>query len=136
MPIRGVCDYSLSENTKIFGRLAFNRLDEVRGYRYGNAADPSGNVPFVRQNYNGVSGMTHTLNDTTVIDARFGCGAVHVTGRQHSGLQLRPLETGIFGSVSSARRSNHFPQFRFHGLRGTGFARRHESHRLRPSIIS
>ncbi|MGH9936684.1 MAG: carboxypeptidase regulatory-like domain-containing protein, partial [Blastocatellia bacterium] len=47
----GRMDYNLSENTKLFGRMAFNRLDEERGFRYGNAADPGGNIPFRRQNY-------------------------------------------------------------------------------------
>ncbi|MFZ4795015.1 MAG: TonB-dependent receptor domain-containing protein [Blastocatellia bacterium] len=117
----GRLDYSLSENTKIFGRLAFNRLDEVRGYRYGNAADPSGNVPFVRQNYNGVSGITHTLNNTTVIDARFGVARFTSPGGNTLGSNF-DLSKLAFSQRYISQALNHFPQFRFTDYEGLGSA--------------
>lgn len=117
----GRVDYSWSENTKIFGRLAFNRLDEVRGYRYGNAADPSGNVPFVRQNYNGVSGITHTLNNTTVIDARFGVARFTSPGGNTLGSNF-DLSKLAFSQRYISQALNHFPQFRFTDYEGLGSA--------------
>lgn len=117
----GRVDYSWSENTKIFGRLAFNRLDEVRGYRYGNAADPSGNVPFVRQNYNGVSGITHTLNNTTVIDARLGVARFTSPGGNTLGSNF-DLSKLAFSQRYISQALNHFPQFRFTDYEGLGSA--------------
>ena len=117
----GRVDYSWSENTKIFGRMAFNRLDEVRGYRYGNAADPSGNVPFVRQNYNGVSGITHTLNNTTVIDARFGVARFTSPGGNTLGSNF-DLSKLAFSQRYISQALNHFPQFRFTDYEGLGSA--------------
>ena len=115
----GRLDYSWSENTKIFGRMAFNRLDEVRGYRYGNEADPSGNVPFVRQNYNGVGGVTHTLNTTTVIDARLGVARFTSPGGNTLGSNFDLSKLG-FSSRYISQALNHFPQFRFTDYEGLG----------------
>ncbi|MFN7927689.1 MAG: TonB-dependent receptor [Blastocatellia bacterium] len=115
----GRLDYSWSENTKVFGRMAFNRLDEVRGYRYGNEADPSGNVPFVRQNYNGVGGVTHTLNTTTVIDARFGVARFTSPGGNTLGSNFDLSKLG-FSQRFISQALNHFPQFRFTDYEGLG----------------
>ncbi|MEY3284639.1 MAG: hypothetical protein RIR86_2652 [Acidobacteriota bacterium] len=112
-------DYSWSENTKIFGRMAFNRMEEERGFRYGNAADPSGNVPFVRQNYNGVAGVTHTLNDTTVIDARFGVARFTAPGGNTLGSNFDLSKLG-FSARFISQAINHFPQFRFTDYEGLG----------------
>jgi Carboxypeptidase regulatory-like domain/TonB dependent receptor len=112
-------DYSWSENTKVFGRLAFNRLDENRGFRYGNVADPSGNVPFVRQNWNGVSGITHTLNNTTVIDARLGVARFTSPGGNTLGTNFDLSKLG-FSSRYIGQALNHFPQFRFTDYEGLG----------------
>jgi hypothetical protein len=117
----GRLDYSWSENTKVFGRMAFNRLDEVRGYRYGNEADPSGNVPFVRQNYNGVGGATHTLNNTTVVDARLGVARFTSPGGNTLGSNF-DLSKLNFSSRYIGQALNHFPQFRFTDYEGLGSA--------------
>ncbi len=117
----GRLDYSWSENTKVFGRMAFNRLDEERGFRYGNAADPSGNVPFVRQNYNGVGGVTHTLNATTVVDARFGVARFTSPGGNTLGSNFDLSKLG-FSQRFISQALNHFPQFRFTDYEGIGSA--------------
>ena len=115
----GRLDYSWSENTKVFGRMAFNRLDEVRGYRYGNEADPSGNVPFVRQNYNGVGGITHTLSNTTVFDARLGVARFTSPGGNTLGANFDLSRLG-FAQRFISQALNHFPQFRFTDYEGLG----------------
>jgi hypothetical protein len=112
-------DYSWSENTKLFGRLAFNRLDEERGFRYGNEADPSGNVPFVRQNWNGVAGITHTLNTTTVVDARLGVARFTSPGGNTLGSNFDLSKLG-FSQRFISQALNHFPQFRFQDYEGLG----------------
>ncbi|HQR33134.1 MAG TPA: TonB-dependent receptor [Blastocatellia bacterium] len=117
----GRLDYSWSENTKIFGRMAFNRLDEVRGYRYGNEADPSGNVPFVRQNYNGVGGVTHTLSTTTVVDARLGVARFTSPGGNTLGSNFDLSKLG-FSQRFISQALNHFSQFRFTDYEGLGSA--------------
>ncbi|HMV46509.1 MAG TPA: TonB-dependent receptor [Blastocatellia bacterium] len=117
----GRLDYSWSENTKVFGRMAFNRLDEVRGYRYGNEADPSGNVPFVRQNYNGVGGVTHTLNTTTVVDARLGVARFTSPGGNTLGSNFDLSKLG-FSQRFISQALNHFSQFRFTDYEGLGSA--------------
>lgn len=115
----GRLDYNWSENTKVFGRIAFNRLDENRGFRYGNQADPSGNVPFVRQNYNGVGGVTHTLNTTTVIDARLGIARFTSPGGNTLGSNFDLSKLG-FSQRFISQALNHFPQFRFTDYEGIG----------------
>lgn len=117
----GRLDYNFSDATKIFGRIAFNRLDEERGFRYGNEADPSGNVPFVRQNYNGVGGVTHTLNTTTVIDARFGVARFTSPGGNTLGADFDLGSLG-FSPRYISQALNHFPQFRFQDYEGLGSA--------------
>jgi Carboxypeptidase regulatory-like domain/TonB dependent receptor-like, beta-barrel len=117
----GRLDYSWSENTKVFGRMAFNRLDEVRGFRYGNEADPSANVPFVRQNYNGVGGVTHTLNNTAVVDARLGVARFTSPGGNTLGSNF-DLSKLNFSSRYIGQALNHFPQFRFTDYEGLGSA--------------
>lgn len=117
----GRLDYSFSEATKVFGRMAFNRLDEERGFRYGNAADPSGNIPFVRQNYNGVGGVTHTLNSTMVLDARLGVARFTSPGGNSLGANFDLSKLG-FSDRFIRQALNHFPQFRFQDYEGLGSA--------------
>lgn len=117
----GRLDYNLSEATKLFYRIAFNRLDENRGYRYGNAADPSGNIPFVRQNYNGVGGVTRTINSTTVVDARFGVARFTSPGGNSLGADFDLSKLG-FSQRYIGQALNHFPQFRFQDYEGLGSA--------------
>jgi outer membrane receptor protein involved in Fe transport len=115
----GRLDYNLSEATKIFGRIAFNRLDEFRGYRYGNEADPGGNLPFTRQNYNGVFAVTHTLNTTTVADVRFG--VARFTSPQGNALGADfDLARLNFSPRFISQALNHFPVFRFQDYEGLG----------------
>ncbi len=117
----GRLDYNFSDATKVFGRIAFNRLDEERGFRYGNAADPSGNIPFVRQNYNGVGGVTHTLNSTTVVDARFGVARFTSPGGNTLGANFDLSKLG-FSQRYISQALNHFPLFRFQDYEGLGSA--------------
>jgi hypothetical protein len=115
----GRLDYNFSEATKIFGRIAFNRLDEFRGYRYGNEADPGSNLPFTRQNYNGVFAITHTLNQTTVADARFG--VARFTSPQGNTLGADfDLARLNFSPRFISQALNHFPMFRFQDYEGLG----------------
>ncbi len=115
----GRMDYNLSESTKLFGRMAFNRLDEERGFRYGNEADPSGNIPFRRQNYNGVFAVTHTLNSTSVVDARFG--VARFTSPQSNRLGTNfDLSKLNFSQRFISQALNQFPQFRFQDYEGLG----------------
>jgi hypothetical protein len=117
----GRLDYNFSDATKVFGRMAFNRLDEERGFRYGNAADPSGNIPFVRQNYNGVGGVTHTLNSSTVLDARLGVARFTSPGGNSLGANFDLSKLG-FSNRFIGQALNHFPQFRFQDYEGLGSA--------------
>src|SRR5262245_25969014 len=117
----GRLDYSFSDATKLFGRIAFNRLDEERGFRYGNEADPSGNIPFVRQNYNGVGGLTHTFNSTTVVDARFGLARFTSPGGNSLGENF-DLSKLNFSQRFISQALNQFPQFRFQDYEGLGSA--------------
>jgi Carboxypeptidase regulatory-like domain len=115
----GRLDYNFSESTKIFGRMAFNRWDEFRGYRYGNEADPGGNLPFTRQNYNGVFAVTHTLNTTTVADVRVG--VARFTSPQGNALGADfDLARLNFSPRFISQALNHFPVFRFQDYEGLG----------------
>jgi hypothetical protein len=115
----GRLDYNLSEATKMFGRIAFNRLDEERGFRYGNAADPAGNVPFTRENYNGVFAITHTLNATTVADARFGVARFTSPQGNKLGADFDLSKLNLSPRFIS-QALNHFPIFRFQDYEGLG----------------
>ncbi len=115
----GRLDYNLSEATKIFGRIAFNRLDEFRGYRYGNEAEPGSNLPFTRQNYNGVSAVTHTLNTTTVADVRFGVARFTSPQGNAQGADF-DLSSLNFSPRFISQALNHFPVFRFQDYEGLG----------------
>jgi len=115
----GRMDYNLSENTKLFGRMAFNRLDEERGFRYGNAADPGGNIPFRRQNYNGVFAVTRTLSPTSVVDARFGVARFTSPQNNRLGADF-DLSKLNFSPRFISQALNHFPQFRFQDYEGLG----------------
>lgn len=115
----GRLDYNISEATKMFGRVAFNRLDEERGFRYGNEADPAGNIPFTRQNYNGVFAVTHTLNTTMVVDVRFG--VARFTSPQGNRLGAEFDLSGLnFSPRFISQALNHFPIFRFQDYEGLG----------------
>jgi Carboxypeptidase regulatory-like domain len=115
----GRLDYNLSESTKVFGRMAFNRWDEFRGYRYGNEADPGANLPFTRQNYNGVFAVTRTLNTTTVADVRFG--VARFTSPQGNALGADfDLARLNFSPRFISQALNHFPVFRFQDYEGLG----------------
>ncbi|MBO0800495.1 MAG: TonB-dependent receptor, partial [Blastocatellia bacterium] len=115
----GRLDFNLSEATKLFGRMAFNRYDEFRGYRYGNEADPGGNLPFARQNYNGVFALTHTLNTTTVLDFRFG--VARFTSPQGNALGANfDLARLNFSPRFIGQALNQFPIFRFQDYEGLG----------------
>jgi outer membrane receptor protein involved in Fe transport len=115
----GRLDYNLSEASKIFGRMAFNRWDEFRGYRYGNEADPGGNLPFTRQNYNGVFALTHTLNTTTVLDLRLG--VARFTSPQGNALGADfDLSRLNFSPRFISQALNQFPIFRFQDYEGLG----------------
>jgi len=115
----GRMDYNLSDLTKLFGRVAFNRLDEERGFRYGNAADPGGNIPFRRQNYNGVFAVTHTLSPTSVVDARFGVARFTSPQSNRLGADF-DLSKLKFSPRYINQALNHFPQFRFQDYEGLG----------------
>jgi outer membrane receptor protein involved in Fe transport len=115
----GRLDYNLSEATKVFGRIAFNRLDEFRGYRYGNEAEPGSNLPFTRQNYNGVFAFTHTLNTTTVADVRFGVARFTSPQGNAQGADF-DLSRLNFSPRFISQALNHFPIFRFQDYEGLG----------------
>jgi hypothetical protein len=115
----GRMDYNISEATKMFGRIAFNRLDEERGFRYGNAADPAGNVPFTRQNYNGVFAITHTFSPSMVFDARFGVARFTSPQGNKLGANFDLSKLG-FSQRFISQALNHFPIFRFQDYEGLG----------------
>jgi outer membrane receptor protein involved in Fe transport len=115
----GRLDYNLSEATKMFGRISFNRLDEERGYRYGNEADPSANIPFVRQNYNGVFAVTRTLSASMVVDLRFG--VARFTSPQGNSLGADfDLSQLNFSQRFINQAIDQFPIFRFQDYEGLG----------------
>ncbi len=123
----GRVDYNISDATQLFVRYSRNALAEERSFHYStnsqlNVAETSGNAPFTRENHSATVQVTHTLNPSTVVNARFGL-ARFLSQQNSSNIGANyDLANLGFSPQFVGLAASYFPRFNWTNYEGAGSA--------------
>lgn len=101
-------DHTISDNTRIFGRYTFMDSVYSKPNYWGNIADPGCCDPMHQRLQNAALDFTHTLNNSTVLNVRYGLG--RVSGNRYpwsKGFQVSTL--GLPSTIDAISNSPVFP---------------------------
>lgn len=121
----GRVDYNISAVTQMFVRYSRNALDEERSFHYStndkiNVAETSGNAPFTRENHSATVQVTHTIDPSTVVNARLGL-ARFLSQQNSSNIGANyDLASLGFSPQFVALAARYFPKFNWANYEGAG----------------
>jgi Carboxypeptidase regulatory-like domain/TonB-dependent Receptor Plug Domain len=104
-------DRRISENDKVYFRYGYNKRTEMR-HQNGVTEGPAqhGQLPLIRENFNGVVDWVHTFNSTLVLNARASANRFVEDSSTGAGLNFDLTEIGFPKSLADQIPVKIFPR--------------------------